>query len=690
MQLITFAPGKKVLVSGKSYSVTGISDNDVVHLLSADSIERKANLETLHDWYQTGNLKPVKEDSSGNRRSKREDIKVIRRNENHSEKAKERGLVKKAYLKAVAENAVKIDDNDQNFKQVMSQVAAQYGGSVPCARSIYRWIKDIQFGSDESKFIPMWCLRGGKGKSRQHEEVQRLMEEVITNEYMTSAKKSINACHQILSARIDQLNQLRPASAQLKIPCRNTFERQIAKAYEGYEAYALRNSKSAADKKYRSSSRNTESWGFMQCVEVDHTPLDVMVIDKSSGLVLGRPRLTMMIEWKTRCCIGFTIGFEGTSTHTVLECVKAAVRHKGDIRERYPSIENEWPCWGMPQYLKLDNGSEFHSSTFRLSMAEMGIDLIYCPRKEAWFKGRVERLLKTVNHSLISTLPGATFTQLYNRVTGNDPSKYAVLDIETLREIIHIWVIDVYHQTYHSGIKSTPHKAWQRHFDLMKVALPGDPDMLEILSTELAVRTIQHYGIEMLETRTFNNVLLQELRDRKKFDKRINVKVRYNPQRLDRIWVYDEDECIWIEVKNSDPETSMLSTFQLSLVNQMRREEKKKTNGSFSLLRPIELIRQLIAPLMTSKKQRDQKKVMKAMGYENGSFAQLGTNKSSAAKSTKKLRDCMPSLAAKSKTSANKVDEDVIEKVLVHAIYSGDIEVFPCEPIQRRGVQDGW
>jgi hypothetical protein len=168
------------------------------------------------------------------------------------------------------------------------------------------------------------------------------------------------------------------------------------------------------------------------------------------------------------------------------------------------------------------------------------------------------------------------------------------------------------------------------------------------------------------------------------------VKVRYNPQRLDRIWVYDEDECIWIEVKNSDPETSMLSTFQLSLVNQMRREEKKKTNGSFSLLRPIELIRQLIAPLMTSKKQRDQKKVMKAMGYENGSFAQLETNKSSAAKSTKKMRDYIPSIAAKSKTSANKVDEDVIEKVLVHAIYSGDIEVFPSEPIQRRGVQDGW
>jgi putative transposase len=212
------------------------------------------------------------------------------------------------------------------------------------------------------------------------------------------------------------------------VPARNTFERWIKTNSHAYEVYATRNSKRAADQKFITSMKNIEAWGFMQCVEVDHTPLDVMVTDEDQQTVLGRPRLTLMIEWKTRCCIGFTIGFEGTSTQTVLECVKVAVNHKGGFKKKYPSVKNEWECWGMPLYLKLDNGSEFHSTTFRISMAELGINLIYCPRKEAWFKGRVERAIKKINHELIATLPGATFTQHYNRLTGNDPSKYAVIE----------------------------------------------------------------------------------------------------------------------------------------------------------------------------------------------------------------------------------------------------------------------
>ena len=60
MQQISFAPGRRVLVTGKAYSVTGITDNSAVHLLSDDNIERKVDIDTLFDWYQSGNLKPAK------------------------------------------------------------------------------------------------------------------------------------------------------------------------------------------------------------------------------------------------------------------------------------------------------------------------------------------------------------------------------------------------------------------------------------------------------------------------------------------------------------------------------------------------------------------------------------------------------------------------------------------------------
>lgn len=700
MQQISFAPGRRVLVTGKVYSVTGITDNSAVHLLSDDNIERKVDLETLFDWYQSGNLKPVKESMADRARGTKEVAKKIPRNEFHSERAKEKGLAVKAFLQTVEEQGVRIDDKDVLFRQTIDQLAKELGVKAPSARTFYRWLSKTQFASDGfERYIPRWNGCGGRGKSRQAPEVLELMEEVMTNDYMNTSKRTIGACHDLLAAKINKLNLMRPQSAQLNVPCRNTFELWIKTNSHAYEVYATRNSKRAADQKFITSKKNTEDWKFMQCVEVDHTPIDVMVTDENQKTVLGRPRLTLMIEWKTRCCVGFTIGFEGTSTQTVLECVKVAVKNKSEFKKKYPSVKNDWACWGMPQYLKLDNGPEFHSSTFCVSMAELGIDLIYCPRKKAWFKGRVERAIKTVNHELIATLPGATFTQFYNRLTGNDPSKYAVIDVKNLEEIVYTWIVDKYHQTYQKKIKSTPHDAWKRHFDLSVVALPGDPDQLNIICSELQTKKLQHYGIEMLEERTFNSTELGELRRRKQFDKTINVMVRYNPQKFDLVWVYDEDKAHWIEVVNSNPETRNLTHFQMSMVNKLRNEEYKKSKQQISISEAMERIKEIIRPLLQSKKQRDLKKAHKILGFtSHGEVSKHDLldefEKKVESFKTKYVKPSRPEVEKKEQRTIRDHESQIkpkpVTQISIDAIYVGEIEIFPSETLNIRGGKNDW
>ena len=700
MQQISFAPGRKVLVTGKTYSVTGISDNSAVHLLSDDNIERKVDIETLFDWYQSGNLKPVKEGMADRARGTREVAKKIPRNEFHSERAKEKGLVIKAFLQSIEQQGLRIDDKNLLFRQTVDQLAKELGVKAPSSRTFYRWLSRAQFASDGfERFIPRWNCRGGRGKSRQHPEVLELMEEVMTNDYMSTSKRTMSACHELLAAKINTLNLMRPKSAQLNVPSRNTFERWVKRNSHAYEVYATRNSKRAADQKFITSMKNIEAWGFMQCVEVDHTPLDVMVTDEDQQTVLGRPRLTLMIEWKTRCCVGFTIGFEGTSTQTVLECVKVAVNHKGEFKKKYPSAKNEWECWGMPLYMKLDNGPEFHSSTFRASMGELGINLIYCPRKEAWYKGRVERAIKTVNHDLIATLPGATFTQFYNRLTGNDPSKFAVIDVKNLEEIVYTWIVDKYHQTYQKQIRSTPHDAWKRHFELSAVSLPGDADLVNIICTELQVKKLQHYGIEMLEERTFNNADLGDLRRRNQFDKTINVKVRYNPQKFDRIWVYDEDKAHWIEVVNSNPETRSLTHFQMSMVNKLRNEECKKSKQQISVSEALERIKEIVRPLLKSKKQRNLKKAHKILGFT--SHGEISKNElleefeqKVESFKTKYVKPPRPKVEKKEQITTRDHESQIkpkpVTQISIDAIYVGEIEIFPSETLNLRGVKNDW
>jgi len=42
--------------------------------------------------------------------------------------------------------------------------------------------------------------------------------------------------------------------------------------------------------------------------EIDHTTLDIIVVDRSSNLPLGRPILTVIIDTNTRRVVGYTVG----------------------------------------------------------------------------------------------------------------------------------------------------------------------------------------------------------------------------------------------------------------------------------------------------------------------------------------------------------------------------------------------
>lgn len=615
MQAITFAPGNGVMLMGKEHTVVGVSDNDRVHLRTADNIEKTLTLQTLLGHHLSGNLGACPRRKERGKRLHEKEHRQVKLVAHHSDIAIQRGFQAREILKSLDQAGVRLRDDDENFKRIVKAAAEQVGlKKPPCARTLLRWRDKSYFSNQHaSTLIPRFDARGGKGRCRASEEIQLQMDDVVFNEYMTTEKICAQKCFEKLCANIAKLNESRPKADQLRPPSLNTFKRWI-NSKPAYDLYASRHGKDAADLKFRSSGRNPEQWGFMECVEVDHTVLDLMVVDPERGLVLGRPRITLFIEWSTRACVGFTVGFEGTSTQTVLECLRSAVSLKDYVREAYDKVKNDWPCWGFPRYLKLDNGPEFHSVTFRETMAALGIDLIYCPRKKPWFKGRVERVIKRLNTDLMATLPGATLTQLYNRVTGNDPSEYAVIDLQTLRHILHIWVVDVYHQEKHRGIRTTPHKAWKQAFDLTQVALPSDMHLLDVLCSETEVRTIFHYGIEICGERTFNNPALQEIRRLRQFDDYIKVKVRYRPAKLDKIWVYDDAMETWIEVMNSNPATRDLSEFQLSLIHKMQREEDAKGNA-LSIAEARQRMKSMVEPLLRAKTQRARKKALKLLGW---------------------------------------------------------------------------
>jgi putative transposase len=63
----------------------------------------------------------------------------------------------------------------------------------------------------------------------------------------------------------------------------------------------------------------------MDVVQIDHTLVDVMVVDREHRRSIGRPWLTLAVDVASRAVIGFTVSLENPSALSVSRVLSHAV-----------------------------------------------------------------------------------------------------------------------------------------------------------------------------------------------------------------------------------------------------------------------------------------------------------------------------------------------------------------------------
>jgi len=117
--------------------------------------------------------------------------------------------------------------------------------------------------------------------------------------------------------------------------------------------------------------RSGDPLGF---VEIDHSPVDVIVVEEQTRLPLGRPWLSLAVDVPTRMVAGFHLSFDDPSALAVaLVLTHAVLPKEAWLSERQISLP--WPVSGIPDWIETDNGEEFHSQAFERGAAEYGIRL---------------------------------------------------------------------------------------------------------------------------------------------------------------------------------------------------------------------------------------------------------------------------------------------------------------------------
>ena len=274
----------------------------------------------------------------------------------------------------------------------------------------------------------------------------------------------------------------------------------------------------------------------LERIELDHTPIDALIIDADTLLPLGRPWLTLIIDVATRMILGFYISFNNPSAHSVLQALKMAILPKDGILNDLDDINGIWPAMGIPILLVVDNGMDLHSLALQQACFEMQIQLMFTPAKTPFTKGAIERMIGTLNRELIHILPGTVFSNIGERGEYDAENK-AAIDYETLYKIIVKWIVEIYHNRPHKGLQGkTPLEVWTEKSQSMVLELPANPQLLEVITGIPASRTVFHYGIE-LDGLHYNSRELQEIR--RSYGENLKVQLKFYEDQIGFIHVLD-------------------------------------------------------------------------------------------------------------------------------------------------------
>ena len=477
---------------------------------------------------------------------------------------------------------------DKSLTPLIPKIARELNDDRPPSwRTLARWNESYSSNGQTARALFTDQMKQGNRTSRLSDEVEGFIRDAIET-YKTKERISINEAWINLDGYITNANKKRAEEDKLKTPCYDILRKRI-KAEPPYEIMVAREGKRKADIEFASVGMSVKLERAMQRVEVDHTRLDVFVVDDENYLPLGRPWLTTSIDALSRSITGFYIGFNPPSFLTLTKLLKSIIIPKNYIKERYPEIRNPWVCSGVPELFVFDNGKEFWSKDLEIVLTELNIQTQYNPVQKPWLKGKVERLYGTINKKLLIDLPGKTFSNILEK-GDYDPEKNAVITFSTFLNILYTWVVDVYQQEPTAKGTIIPDLAWKEGI-LDFPPRHVDPKRLDIILGRTKYSKLRRCGVQYLNLK-YDSDELAKLRGK---IGSVQVMYKVDPDDLGFIHVFNESERRYIKVHAVDLEyANGLSEWQHKVHKKYARKFIRKKYRHDDVVAARDAIKELV------------------------------------------------------------------------------------------------
>ncbi|WP_204807177.1 Mu transposase C-terminal domain-containing protein [Mycobacterium riyadhense] len=350
------------------------------------------------------------------------------------------------------------------------------------------------------------------------------------------------------------------------------------------------------------ANRPNRTWGRQapsrpgELAEVDSTPMDLLVIYPDGST--GRVDLTVMLDIATRTlCAAILRPVATKSVDAAVLLARALtplpmqpgwqpsvafsrsilppgmIEGDEEIRTRVaakPVI--------VPESITVDRGKVYVGSTFLNACERLQISVTKAAPRTPTDKPHVERVFAAINSGFTQYLAGYVGRNVVNR--GASPQAEAIWTLAEVQNLLDLWIVAVWQNKPHPGLRHpampkkdlTPNEAYAALASVaptINMALDRD-DYIGLLP--VAYRTIQGYGINF-ESLHYDSPALHPYRGVKSglpLPANDRWEVRYDPYRLQSIFVRDHFRGEWIEAEWSLAKQA-LAPFSLDVLRAARQ-----------------------------------------------------------------------------------------------------------------------
>lgn len=447
------------------------------------------------------------------------------------------------------------------------------GGPVPSWRTLAGWYSDFRKSGDSvDALAPKHYMKGNRKNKK--EDSDHYFRRALIEKYLRRERPSIRSAYFYYCDIINLANR-GVVSGMVQPMSEKSFYDRVAKL-PPYEVAVARYGKMHADRKYKPVGSYVQATRVLERVEIDHTALDLMLLDDKLMVVLGRPYITALIDSYSKCLVGFYIGYKEPSYDSVRKALINAMLNKEYVKKKYPSVSCDWPCEGKIETLVVDNGAEFWSNSLEHACKSVVSDIQYNPVGRPWLKPLVERFFGQVNQKLLNAMPGKTFSGP-EELKDYNSEKDAVMRFSTFMEIFHKWVIDVYHQDLNSRKDHVPIVAWRQGFeDFPPLVYQGEHEFQLRLDLAPTVdRLLGKDGVRFAGLR-YSSDELDSVRKQAPVSGKsrgVKVKVKIDPDDISKVYVFlpGRDGFFVADAVDPDGYTVGLSLFQHQTNRRLKR-----------------------------------------------------------------------------------------------------------------------